>query len=155
MALPPSDPKRHRRRQLRRALIGWLGGFAILAVIVASMIAAGNEKKDVITVPAAHSGGFLDFHLTSDEYQGLHEGEEQSAVLAELGRIGLPESETPTPIISLFPSHDDDVVCSYWQIVDAPETAARLCFSTPDGVLEQKLERVLESGLEGEQTVQA
>lgn len=154
MALPPSDPKRHRRRQLRRALIGWLGGFAIIALIVVAAIAGGDEKEEVVTVPV-HSGGVLDFHMTTAEYQGLHEGEAQSSVLSELGRVGLPESQTPTPIITLFPSHDDHVTCSYWQIVDAPETAARLCFSTPGGVLEQKLERVLELGFEGEQTVQA
>lgn len=154
MALPPSDPKRHRRRQLRRALIGWVGGFAILALFVIAAIAGGGEKREVITI-RAHSGGFLDYHMTSAEYQDLRRGEPQSAVLSQLGRVGLPESETPIPIITLFPRHDEATICSYWQIVDAPETAARLCFSTPDGVLEQKLERVLESGFEGEQTVQA
>ncbi len=154
MALPPSDPKRHRRRQLRRALIGWIGGFVIVALVVVAAIAGGAEKTEVVTIPA-HSGGFLDYHMTSGEYRGLHEGEAQSAVLSELGRVGLPEGETPTPIVALFPSHDEDVICSYWQIVDAPETAARLCFSTSDGMLEQKLERVLETGLEGEGTVQA
>ena len=154
MALPPSDPVRHRRRQLRRALIGWIGGFAILALFVALVIAGGKEEHEFVTIPA-HSAGFLEYHMTSGEFEALDEGEVESAVLRDLGRIGLPESETPIPIISLFPHHDDTVVCSYWQIVDAPETAARLCFSTPDGELKQKLERVLEVGFEGEQTVQA
>lgn len=154
MALPPSDPARHRQRQLRRALIGWLGGFAIVALLTVAVIAGGPEKREIVTIPT-HAGGFLDYHMTAREYEGLHEGEEERAVLHELGRIGLPESETPIPIISLFPNHRASLVCSYWQIVDAPETAARLCFTTPDGVLEQKLERVLESGFEGEPTVQA
>jgi len=153
MALPPSDPARHRRRQLRRALIGWIGGFAALALLVVAMI-AGGKREEVVIVPA-HSAGFFDFHMTSAEYDGLHEGDEESAVLHELGRIGLPESETPISIVALFPAHDDSLICSYWQIIDAPETAARLCFSRPAGRLEQKLERVLETGFEGEATVKA
>src|SRR5262245_26799591 len=115
MALPPSDPKRHRRRQLRRALIGWIGGFAIIALIVAAAIAGGDDREEVVTIPA-HSGGFLDYHMTTAEYEGLHEGEPQSAILNQLGRVGLPESQTPIPILQLFPNHDIDVICSYWQI---------------------------------------
>jgi hypothetical protein len=154
MALPPSDPGRHRRRQLRRALIGWIGGFALLALFVLAVVLGGDEKDEIITVPA-HSGGFLDYHMTSSEFEGLHEGQEESAVLRDLGRVGLPESQTPIPIISLFPTHAESVVCSYWQITDVAETAARLCFSTPAGILRQKLERELEGGIEGESSVLA
>jgi hypothetical protein len=154
MALPPADSVRHRRQQLRRALIGWIGGGVLIALIVLASIIGGDERHETVIVPA-HSGGFLDYHMTSEEYEGLHEGDAQSSVLSELGRVGLPESETPIPIVTLFPRHEESVVCSYWQITDAPETAARLCFSTPDGVLRQKLERELEAGIEGESVSRA
>jgi hypothetical protein len=153
MALPPADPKRHRRQQLRRALIGWVGGVGVLALLIVAGILGGDDKREETGPIPAHSGSL--FAMSSDEFDQLRTGETESAVLDQLGKGGLPESETPVPVIGLFPSHDDSVVCSYWQISDASETAARLCFSRPAGILRQKLERDLLGAFEGESSVRA
>jgi hypothetical protein len=154
MALPPADPARHRRAQLRRALIGWLGGGAIFALLLVAAILGGDEKEEVVIVPA-HSAGFLDYHMTSDQYDSLDPGESENEVLDALGKVGLPEAETKLVFIRLFPPHDEAVVCSYWQISDSPYTIARLCFSREEAVLRQKLERDLSGPFEGESSVRA
>ena len=148
MALPPADPKRHRRQQLRRALIGWIGGVLVLALVVVAGIAGGDDKGDETSSVPAHVGGLFD--MTSDQFDQLHTGEPEDAVLAELGKSGSPEGETPIEIITLFPTHDDSVSCSYWLISDRDETAARLCFSRPGAILRQKLERDLSEVIESE-----
>lgn len=154
MALPPADPSRHRRQLRRRALIGWIGGVLVLALFVAGAIAGGDKDHDS-TVLEAHSASLFDYHMSSDQFESLHTGETQSDVLSELGKVGLPESETPVEIIALFPRHDDSVLCSYWELSDVAETAARLCFSRPEGILRQKLERDLSSIFEGESAIRA
>ena len=148
MALPPADPKRHRRQQLRRALIGWLGGVCVLALFVVAAIAGGDEEGDETSSVPAHVGGLFD--MTSEQFDRLHTGETEDAVLGELGKSGSPEGQTPIEIISLFPTHDDSVSCSYWLISDRDDTAARLCFSRPGGILRQKLERDLSEVTESE-----
>ncbi len=148
MALPPGDPKRHRRQQRRRALIGWLGGVVIVALVIVAAIAGGDEEGDETSSIQAHTSSLFD--ITSEQFDELHTGETEAAVLDELGKSGSPEGQTPIEIISLFPTHDDSVECSYWLISDADETAARLCFSRPGGILRQKLERDLSEVFEGE-----
>jgi hypothetical protein len=148
MALPPADPKRHRRQQRRRALIGWLGGIVIVALVVVAGIAGGDDRDDETSSVPAHVGGLFD--MTADQFDELHTGETEDSVLDELGKSGSPEGQTPIEIISLFPTHDDSVSCSYWLISDRDETTARLCFSQPGGILRQKLERDLSEVIEGE-----
>lgn len=154
MALPPADPARHRRRLRRRALIGWIGGLgAIALVVVAGILGGDDERGEADSIPA-HSAGLLDYHMSSEQFDHLRTGETESAVLEELGKVGLPESQTPIEIITLFPRHDDSVLCSYWQISDS-ETAARLCFSRPGAILRQKLERDLAGVFESESSIRA
>ena len=153
MALPPADPKRHRRQQRRRALIGWLGGVVIVALVVVAGIAGGDEEGDGTSSVPAHVGGLFD--ITAEEFDQIHTGETEDAVLDELGKSGSPEGQTPIEIISLFPTHGDAVSCSYWLISDRDETAARLCFSRPGGILRQKLERDLSEIIESESSVRA
>ena len=148
MALPPADPVRHRRQQRRRALIGWIGGVLIIALVVVAGIAGGDRKDDETSSVPAHVGGLFD--ITSEQFDELHTGETEGAVLDKLGKSGSPEGQTPTEIIALFPTHGDSVSCSYWLISDEEETAARLCFSRPGGILRQKLERDLSEVIEGE-----
>jgi hypothetical protein len=155
MALPPSDPARHRRQQRRRALIGWLVGGLLLALFVLAAILGGDEEKHQPGPQPLHSAGFFDYHMTSGQYAGLHTGEKESAVLIRLGKVGLPESETDIVFVQLFPPHDESVECSYWAIIDAFATVARLCFSSPEGVLLQKLERDLAGEFEGAPSVSA
>ncbi|MBS1880277.1 MAG: hypothetical protein JST31_12240 [Actinobacteria bacterium] len=154
MALPPADPKRHRRALRRRALIGWIGGGALFALLVAAAVLGGDRRKEVETIPA-HAGGLLDYHMTAEEFDRLQPGESESEVLDQLGKIGLPEGETELPFIRLFPPHPEALICSYWEISDRAYTIARLCFSRGEGVLREKLERDLSGAFEGETTVRA
>ena len=155
MALPPSDPKRHRRQQLRRALIGWIGGGAVLALFVLAIVLGSDDHRDEPEPTAAHSAGLFDYHMTAEEFGHLHNGMSEDEVLGELGKIGLPEAQTKLIFIELFPPHDESLVCSYWEISDEAATIARLCFSREDSALRQKLERDLSGGVEGEQSVRA
>ncbi|HEY1854434.1 MAG TPA: hypothetical protein VGG40_07585 [Solirubrobacterales bacterium] len=154
MALPPADPARHRRALLRRALIGWIGGGLVVLLIVAAVLGGGAKKEERITIPP-HSAGIFDYHMSSEQFHDLHEGEPAGEVLDQLGTIGLPEGETEIPFIQLFPPHEESLICSYWQIYDSPYTVARLCFSRAEGVLRQKLERKLSGLLGGAATVPA
>lgn len=153
MALPPADPKRHRRQQRRRALIGWLGGVVIVALVVVAGIAGGDDEGDGTSSVPAHVGGLFD--MTAEQFDGLHTGETEDAVLDQLGKSGSPEGQTPIEIIALFPTHGDSVSCTYWLISDRDETAARLCFSRPGGILRQKLERDVSDVIESESSVRA
>src|SRR6185312_12560430 len=131
MALPPADPARHRRQLRRRALIGWLGGGAVLALFVLAVVLGGDEERDATTAIPAHSAGLFDYHMSSAQFEDLHTGETEREVLAALGKIGLPESETKIVFIQLFPPHGEAIVCSYWEISDVAYEIARLCFSRP------------------------
>ena len=155
MALPPADPARHRRQQIRRALIGWIGGGVLLALLTVAAILGGDENHDEPVPVPAHSAGLFDYHMTSDQFDRLQTGENERTVLSELGKVGLPESETKIVFIRLFPPHDESVLCSYWQITDAVYTIARLCFSREEDVLREKLERDLSGPFEGESSVRA
>lgn len=120
--------------------------------MVVAGIAGDDDSEETSSIPA-HVGGLFD--ITEDEFNQLHTGETEGAVLDELGKSGSPEGQTPNEIISLFPHHDDSVACSYWLISDRDETAARLCFSRPGGILRQKLERDLAHVFESESSVRA
>ncbi len=41
----------------------------------------------------------------------------------------------------LFPPHSDHVGCTYWYVTGRDGVLARLCFTSPDGLLKQKLLR--------------
>jgi hypothetical protein len=155
MALPPVDPARHRRQLRRRALVGWLGGGAVFALFVLAVVLGGEEGHDPTTPIPVHSAGLFDYHMSSAQFEDLDTGATEREVLAALGKIGLPESETKIVFIQLFPPHDESVVCSYWEISDSAYEIARLCFSRPEGILRQKLERDVSRVFGEESSVQA
>ncbi len=151
MALPPADPARHRRQLRRRALVGWLGGAAALALLVLAVALGGGDEHDASGPVPAHSAGLFDYHMSSAQFDGLRTGETEDEVLEALGKVGLPEGETKVVFIRLFPPHDESIVCSYWEISDSAFEIGRLCFSRPGGILRQKLERDV-SGVFGEES---
>jgi hypothetical protein len=53
MATPPIDPERYRGSQRRRALIGWIGGFVIIAVVfgLAGVFGGDHHERREIKVP--------------------------------------------------------------------------------------------------------
>jgi hypothetical protein len=143
VAIAPSDPKRYRRQQRRRAVIGWLLGGGILALFVLA-IALGDPRPhdELVAVPYGDT-------MTSAEYDAIETGEDQADVLARLQETGRPESLTENYVLALFPPPADDVDCSYWEFSDEPEIFARLCFDRDDGDLVDKLDANVHGGLGG------
>jgi hypothetical protein len=141
MAFPPDDPEQHRRRQRNRALIGWLGGVVVIAlIVVASVAGAGSDKhEERVEVPYGET-------MTSAQYAAIEEGEDENDVLEALDASGRPESQTKEYVLVLFPPHEDGAECTYWEFSDELQIFARLCFE--DGELTQKLSENVHSGIE-------
>jgi hypothetical protein len=147
----PSEPNQDRRRQRRRAFIGWGGALTAIALVVLGAIFGGDDQQrpEAISVPYGET-------MTSTEYGAIGEDEGEVDVLQRLGKSGRPESLTEGYVLILFPPHSEDVSCSYWEFSDEPQIFARLCFDSSDGHLVQKLERDVHEGIErGEGTVTA
>jgi hypothetical protein len=134
MATPPDDPDSRRKRQRRRALIGW-GAALAAVVIVGVLIAAGggssHHRRD-FKVPYGET-------MTSKQYAGIHEGEEDADVLEGLGASGRPERLTEPYVLVLFPPAEGGDYCTYWEFSDKVQIFARLCFDRSTGELVQKL----------------
>lgn len=147
MDAPPEHPAhsdRYRRRQRRRAVIGWVGGLGAVALIVIAALLGGEDQQpqQSFAVPYGET-------MTSTEYEEIGEGEGEAEVLERLGKSGRPERLTEDIVLFLFPPHADDVSCSYWQFDDEPQIFARLCFDRSDGELVEKLARDVHEGLDG------
>ncbi len=83
--------------------------------------------------------GIFGSEMTSRQYEALHKGEPETAVLLELHNVGVQEDQVEeTKLLGLFPPQPDHSTCSYWTLSDAPGHLVRLCFSDPQGVLLQK-----------------
>jgi hypothetical protein len=136
MSTPPKDPQGYRRRQRRRALIGWIGGF--LAVVAFFVFAAAfghdDHQRRMVKVPYGDV-------MTSHDFEEIHLGEEDVVVLERLAETGRPEELTKKYVLALFPPVPEDTYCVYWEFSDEPEIFARLCFSTDDGELVDKRKR--------------
>ena len=132
MATPPSDPQHYRRRQRRRAVIGWIGGLLVLAALVFLVVHGGNQvHRKHFKVPYGEV-------MTSRDYAEIHEGEEAAVVLETLDESGRPERLTEEYVLVLFPPAEEGVYCTYWEFSDEPQIFARLCFATDDGELVEK-----------------
>ncbi len=132
--LPRVDRELYRRRQRRRAIIGWSTGALVVAGFVAAIVfGAGSETRTTSLVDLFSS------QMTSSQYEQIHKGESESLVLNRLGSVGLQEDEVEeSKLLGVFPARPADSVCSYWTLSDAPGHLVRLCFSDPQGVLLQK-----------------
>lgn len=143
MAASPSDPDRYRRQQRRRAWIAWIGALAVIALIAVGAIFGGNDdgggEGELVRVPYGDE-------MSSAEYEAIEEGESQAQVLTDLNKTGRPESLTEDYVLVLFPPATDSVECTYWEFTDEPQIFARLCFSSEDRELVQKLEHDVHGG---------
>lgn len=133
---PPTEESqsKFRRQQRRRAIIAWVTAVVAVALIVAGAILAPDEEEGTIQFV---SPGYA---MTAMQCTDLETGLDKGDFLDRLGQAGLAEAETRETAVALFPPHEDDVTCSYWEISDRLGRVARICFDD-DGELVQKLER--------------
>jgi hypothetical protein len=130
------DPDLYRRRQRRRAVIGWTVGLVVVAFAVLAVVLGNTDDGS-----DGHEGptiGIFTAEMTSDQYTALREGEEEAVVDRLLGSVGMNEEEVQEGLLALFPHRPPESNCSYWYLSDAPGHLARLCFSSSRGVLLQK-----------------
>jgi hypothetical protein len=80
--------------------------------------------------------------MSSHQYKQLHKGEDELAVVKQLGGTGLDEDEVEeADVLHLFPPPPGGATCNFWALSDAPDHLVRLCFSESEGVLVQKAVR--------------
>jgi hypothetical protein len=139
-ATPDQDRALYRRRQRRRAFIGW-SVLGLIVVLVGLAIAFGEDGSSDNS-GEAQVASLFSWEMTFDQYQQIHKGEEESLVLNRLGNVGLQEDQVEgSDVLTLFPQRPSDSSCSYWKLTEAPDHLIRLCFSDPHGVLLQKMVR--------------
>jgi hypothetical protein len=150
MQTPPRDPEGYRRRQRRRALIGWIGGFLAIAAFVALIaVGGGSEHQERRTLKVPYGDV-----MTARDYGEIHLGEEDVVVLERLVETGRPENLTKKFVLVLFPAPPDDAYCVYWEFSDEPQIFARTCFDTDNGELvEKRKHSVLHPPVGGQSTV--
>jgi hypothetical protein len=128
----------YRRRQRRRATIAW-GTLGVVAGLIVLGIAFGGGDKSSGPVPTIH---LFTWEMSSAQYEQLHKGEDELAVLKQLGSTGIHEDEVEQiDLLHLFPPPPPGSSCSFWKLSDAPDHLVRLCFSEGEGVLLQKAVR--------------
>lgn len=130
------EPHRtHRRQQRRRATIAWItAGLAVVLIVLGAVFGGEDERGTVVEIQP------FGFSMTAAQYSDLQAGLDEAEFLNRLEQTGSPEEQTPERVVALFPPHEADFNCSYWQIVDRAEQLARVCFDR-GGELAQKLER--------------
>jgi hypothetical protein len=133
---PPAESdflRTHKRQQRRRAIIAWATA-ALVIVLIALGAIFGDEKEEQVE-PISFG-----YAMTTAQYDGLENGLDETAFVERLQQTGKPEDLTPQGLVELFPPHEGDLVCSYWEISDDEGVLARVCFDG-DGKLVQKVER--------------
>jgi len=149
MPTPRSDPEGYRRRQRRRALIGWIGGFLVAIAFVVLVAVGGDEhhERRIIRLP-------LGDVITSHDFEEVHLGEEDVVVLERLAQTGRPEEFTKPYVLVLFPPKPADSYCVYWEFSDEQEIFARLCFDKESGkMVDKRKHNVLHPPVDGQSTV--
>jgi hypothetical protein len=150
MPSPPRDTDGYRRRQRRRALVGWIGGLvAVAAVVVLIASGGGSGSAERQRVPFKVPYGET---MTSRQYDEIEVGEQAADVLEGLlDASGRPERFTKPYVLVLFPPAEPGLGCTYWEFKDKPRIFARLCFSPLTGELVQKLKHSVLHPLTGGQ----
>jgi hypothetical protein len=131
------DRELYRRRQRRRAIIGW-ATFALLvaAIALAAILGGESERSSSTSTPSVD---LFSAEMTAEQYEAIHKGQAEAAVLTRLGNVGLQEDQVEeSELLGLFPVRPEHSICSYWTLSDAPGHLVRLCFSDPQAVLLQK-----------------
>jgi hypothetical protein len=138
------DLQRYQRRQRRRAVIGCIGGIVVIAALVGFVVHRGTHvRRQHFKVPYGEV-------MTAADYTEIHTGEEAAVVLERLDQTGRPEKTTLPYVLALFPPREEGVFCTYWEFSDKPAIFARLCFSSSNGELVQKLKNNVANPVSGE-----
>jgi hypothetical protein len=143
------DPLAYRRRQRRRASIGWIGGFLAIVAFIVLVAVGGDEHRErrLIKVPYGDV-------MTAHDFDEVHLGEEDVVVLERLAVTGRPEKLTKEFVLVLFPPVPEDAYCLYWEFSDEPQIFARLCFAKDDGeMVDKRKHSVLHPPVGGQSTV--
>jgi hypothetical protein len=130
------DPDLYRRRQRRRAVIGWTVGFVVVAFATLAVVLGATESDS--DGDGGPTIGVFSAAMTAEQYAAIREGEEEKVVDKLIGNAGMDEEEVEQELLALFPKQPAESKCAYWYLSDAPEHLVRLCFSTTRGVLLQK-----------------
>jgi hypothetical protein len=149
MSTPPTDPESYRGRQRRRALIGWIVGFAVVGAVFGLVAVGGGDHHQRRTIKVQYGDV-----MTARDFGEIHLGEEDVVVLERLAETGRPEKFTKEYVLVLFPPVPDGAYCVYWEFSDEPQIFARLCFDRDDGELVDKRKHsVLHPPVGGQGTV--
>jgi hypothetical protein len=95
----------------------------------------------VLDSKGAHDSNPFNAQMTLGQFEALKLGTGERDVVDGLQQTGLPESQVQEKYTRLFPPHSSGVDCSYWYVTGQGGELARLCFSSPGGLLKQKLRR--------------
>jgi hypothetical protein len=140
----------YRRRQRRRATIAW-GTLGVVVALIALGLVFGGEDDSSGPQPQIH---LFTWEMSSAQYEQLHKGEGEPAVVKQLGSSGIHEDEVEeADLLHLFPPPPRGSTCSFWKLSDAPDHLVRLCFSESEGILLQKTVRAPGEG--GAETILA
>jgi hypothetical protein len=144
MSTELEDLQRYQRRQRRRAVIGCIGGILMVAALVGFVVHRGTHvRREHFKVPYGEV-------MTTADYREIGVGEEAAVVLERLDQTGRPEKTTLPYVLALFPPREEGVFCTYWEFSDKPAIFARLCFSSSNGELVQKLKNNVANPVNGE-----
>ncbi|MGV1049615.1 MAG: hypothetical protein ACOYD4_13960 [Solirubrobacterales bacterium] len=123
-----------RRQQRRRAIIAWVTAAAVVLLIALGAV-FGDDESDEPAAPVSFG-----YAMTAAQYDELETGLDEAEFVERLRQTGKPENLTPDSLVQLFPPHEGDLACTYWEISDHEGLLARVCFDA-DGELAQKVER--------------